>query len=70
MSYAAWGGWTLVEWLLLIERELLLFALFWFVIGMVDELAIDVIWFCLRLRPGTVRRICLAPYLMGVWTDA
>jgi hypothetical protein len=23
MSYAAWGGWTLVEWLLLIERELL-----------------------------------------------
>lgn len=52
MSYAAWGGWTLVEWLLLIERELLLFALFWFVIGMVDELAIDVIWFCLRLRPG------------------
>ncbi|WDF73771.1 glycosyl transferase family protein [Novosphingobium sp. KACC 22771] len=52
MSFAAWGGWTLIEWLLLIERELLLFALFWFLIGMVDELAVDAIWFCMRLKPG------------------
>lgn len=52
LYFAAPGGWTLVEWLLLIERELLLFALFWFVIGLADELAMDAIWFCLRLRPG------------------
>lgn len=51
MSYAALGGGFWMEWLLLIERELLLFSLFWFVIGVVDEMAIDVIWFCLRLKP-------------------
>ena len=33
----------------LTERELMLFALVWFVIGIIDELAIDVIWFVLRL---------------------
>jgi bacteriophage N4 adsorption protein B len=32
-----------------IEHELLLFALFWFVIGCIDEIAIDLTWIWLRL---------------------
>ena len=43
------SGWTVVEWLQLVERELLLFALFWFIIGMVDEMALDAIWLGLRV---------------------
>lgn len=31
------------------ERELLLFAAFWFVVGTIDELAVDLIWAWLRL---------------------
>lgn len=31
------------------ERELMVFALFWFVIGAIDELAVDLVWFWLRL---------------------
>ena len=51
------SSWTVVEWLQLVERELLLFALFWFIIGMVDEMALDAIWLGLRLtgRAGTPR---------------
>ena len=51
------SGWTVVEWLQLVERELLLFALFWFIIGMVDEMALDAIWVGLRLtgRASTPR---------------
>jgi adsorption protein B len=44
------SGWALVEWLLLIERELLVFALFWFSIGLIDELGVDIVWFALRTR--------------------
>jgi len=43
------SSWTVVEWLQLVERELLLFALFWFIIGMVDEMALDAIWLGLRI---------------------
>ena len=32
-----------------IEHELLLFAAFWFVLGLVDELAVDLAWFWLKL---------------------
>jgi adsorption protein B len=32
-----------------VEHELLVFALFWFVIGALDELAIDIVWIWLRL---------------------
>ena len=32
-----------------IERELLIFAAFWFVVGLVDEFAIDCTWAWLRL---------------------
>lgn len=41
--------WALVGWLQLVERELLLFVLFWFLVGLVDEFAIDLIWIGLRL---------------------
>lgn len=37
------------DWLALIEQELLLFALFWFIIGCIDEMAIDLTWIWLRL---------------------
>ena len=42
------------------ERELLLFALVWFIIGMLDEVAVDVIWVLLRLS-GRVKTPRLAP---------
>ena len=51
--------WTLVEWLLLVERELLLFAVFWFLVGLADELLMDALWFVLRLDPRR-RTPCLA----------
>ena len=35
--------------LVLVERELLVFAAFWFVIGLIDEFAIDMTWVWLRL---------------------
>ena len=41
-------GWLLHS-LLLVERELLLFAGFWIVVGLADELAIDLTWLWLRL---------------------
>ena len=43
------GDWSLLEWLALIEHELLLFAGFFFLIGAIDELAVDVTWGWLRL---------------------
>jgi adsorption protein B len=46
------SGWTLVEWLQVIEREFLFFALFWFIVGTIDELAVDLVWFGLRLGPS------------------
>lgn len=33
----------------LIEQELLLFAAFWFIVGAIDELAIDFVWLWMRL---------------------
>jgi len=41
-------GMRLVEYLLLIEREMLIFALFWFVLGLLDEVLVDGIWMLLR----------------------
>src|SRR4051812_10114833 len=52
----------------LVEHELMVFALFWFIIGAIDELAIDMAWIWLRLtgRSTTPRlpRI-LAPSPLG-----
>jgi len=44
--------WQGFHWLQLLERELLFFSLFWFIVGMIDELLIDSMWFSLRLRCG------------------
>jgi len=41
MGFAAWSA---LEWLALIEYELLLFAGVFFLLGAIDELAIDAIW--------------------------
>src|SRR5688572_23991493 len=50
-------AWTPLEWLALVERELLLFAAVFFLIGALDELAIDCAWLWLRLtgRARTAR---------------
>jgi bacteriophage N4 adsorption protein B len=54
------GPWSAIEWLALIEHELLLFAGAFFLIGALDELAIDISWLWLRLtgraRTRTVDR--------------
>jgi len=39
----------LFQWLLVAERELLLFASFWFIISAIDEAAVDFSWIWLRL---------------------
>ncbi len=47
-----------LHWLQLAERELLLFAAFWFIVSAVDELAIDLCWLWLRLTGrNTSRRL-------------
>jgi adsorption protein B len=64
----------------LVERELLLFALFWFIIGMVDEMAMDAIWLGLRLtgrartprlptHTGTPPLAGLAAVLIPAWRE-
>ncbi|HVR90825.1 MAG TPA: glycosyl transferase family protein [Novosphingobium sp.] len=46
-----------LQWLQLVEHELLVFAMFWFIIGIVDEAAIDLTWLWLRLSGrATARR--------------
>ena len=51
------GALSTLEWLALVERELLLFAAFFFLIGAVDEFAMDLAWAWLRLtgRAKTMR---------------
>ena len=50
--------WSALEWLALIEHELLLFAGVFFLIGAADELAVDLIFFFKRLR-GKVATLTL-----------
>lgn len=54
------GGWTALDWLAFVEHELLLFAGIFFLIGALDELAVDAWWAWLRLsgrrRTGRVPR--------------
>lgn len=51
------GAWTPLEWLALAERELLFFAAAFFLVGLVDELVMDLAWMWLRLtgRARTLR---------------
>lgn len=54
------GQWTPLEWLALVEHELLLFAAVFFLIGALDELAMDGAWAWLKLtgraRTGQIDR--------------
>jgi len=43
------GGFTVLEWLALVEHELLLFAGIFFLMGGIDEFVVDVMWLWLRL---------------------
>jgi adsorption protein B len=74
-------GIRLVEFLLLIEREMLIFALFWFVVGLVDELLVDGIWIVLRCRsqqqtPRVESRLACEPLqgrlavMVAAWREA
>ncbi|MEQ1499274.1 MAG: glycosyl transferase family protein [Novosphingobium sp.] len=47
------AAWSALDWLLLVERELLAFSAFWFCIGLVDEFAVDLAWLGLRLSGRT-----------------
>lgn len=51
------GAYSVLEWLALVEHELLLFAGVFFIIGSADELAMDFVWLWLWLtgRGRTVR---------------
>ncbi|RKF21271.1 glycosyl transferase family protein [Altericroceibacterium spongiae] len=48
------GAFPLLEWVLIAERELLLFAGIFLLIGVADELAVDLLWFWMRLT-GRIR---------------
>lgn len=48
-----------LQWLQVVQYELMLFAGFWFLVGMADELAIDIAWLWLLAR-GRVRSATLA----------
>lgn len=45
-------GLTAVQWLQILERELLFFSLFWFIVGMIDEMLVDAVWIGLRCFGG------------------
>jgi len=46
----------LLDWLVLVERELLLFAAFWFLVSAADELAVDGIWVWLWITRSTAEQ--------------
>ena len=54
-----WANASLYEWLVLAQHELLLFAGVFFIIGALDEFALDLIWFWLRLT-GRARGLRVA----------
>ena len=53
-----------LHWLQLSEYELTLFAGFWFIVGMADEMAVDAVWLWLLLR-GKVRSRRLTADIAG-----
>lgn len=50
------GGCSAWQLLVPLERELLAFAAFWFVVGLLDELAVDLAWLWLRLTGRAATR--------------
>ena len=70
-----------LQWLQLVEHELLIFAAFWFVVGLADEFAIDLTYLWLKLngglRParlprgyGTQPLVGRAAVLIPAWQEA
>ena len=57
-------GFTLAEWFVLVQHELLLFAAAFFALGMIDEFALDClyVWFRLtgRIRTQHIDEISIA----------
>lgn len=49
-----------LAWLEVFERELLLFSTFWFVLGALDDLAVDLLWIVLKLR-GKAKETVIGP---------
>jgi adsorption protein B len=45
-----WAVAATLDYVDLFGRELLLFAGVWFAVGLVDEIAVDILWLCLRIR--------------------
>ncbi|TIX51288.1 glycosyl transferase family protein [Alteraurantiacibacter aquimixticola] len=50
------AGWSVLEWLALIERELLLFAGIFFLIGAIDEFLMDGLWGWMKLADRKPRQ--------------
>ncbi|AKM06433.1 glycosyl transferase family protein [Pelagerythrobacter marensis] len=59
------GDFVLFQWLVLLERELLIFAGVFFLAGALDEFAVDLAWIWLRLT-GRARTRIHAPCATGV----
>lgn len=75
------GGFTPAQWFVLVEHELILFAGLFFLIGMLDELAVDLTWLWLkltgrakshRLDPDDVSRPLAGPaaVFIAAWQEA
>jgi adsorption protein B len=60
------GEFTPLEWLALGEHELLLFAGIFFLLGALDELAIDLVWAVLKLG-GRARTVAVDRAILGNW---
>lgn len=41
-----------IKFLQLVEQELLLFAAFWFLVGAIDDISVDLCWLWLKLTAG------------------
>ncbi|GMM93358.1 glycosyl transferase family protein [Qipengyuania sp. MTN3-11] len=59
------GGFTAVDWFVLVQHELFLFAAAFFLIGAVDEIAIDAIYLWLRITGRVGREERLGPCIEG-----
>ena len=81
MGEAGLAGLSVLQWLALIDHELLVFTLFWFVLGTLDEAVIDLAWLWLRLtgraatprlpaRHGALPLLGPAAVLIPAWREA
>jgi adsorption protein B len=55
------GQYTIWQWLVLVQHELLLFAGVFFLLCSLDELLVDLIWLCRRLSAGLRNRMAPEP---------